>query len=69
MGNCHVTNCGDKRRATGDARTLQNLTFAAAIAKRPVSAELTHLALDSFIILLYQYLLQVRQDEHHDLAT
>ena len=51
------------------ARRLQNLTFAAAIAKRPVSAELTHLALDIFIILLYQYLLQVRQDEHHGLAT
>ena len=37
-----------------NVRTLQNLTFAAAIAKRPVSAELTHLAIDIFIILLYQ---------------
>jgi len=57
------------RTARAAARTLQNLTFAAAIAKRPVSAELTHLALDIFIILLYQYLLQVRQDEYHGLAT
>ena len=62
--------CRNSRRYSAKGRrTLQNLTFAAAIAKRPVSAELTHLALDIFIILLYQYLLQVRQDEHHGLAT
>ena len=49
-------------------RALQNLTLPRRSRKASL-CRINYLALDIFIILLYQYMLQVRQDEHHGLAT
>ena len=43
--------------------------FRFGLREKASFCRINHLALDILIILLYRYMLQVRQDEHHDLAT